>query len=68
MATGDLCSGSWEPGEAQRLGYMMMSPPGGHGSPALPQDDYVTMASPQKPNAQPRPSSSSSSLQTSFDR
>nr|XP_040043171.1 insulin receptor substrate 2-B-like isoform X2 [Gasterosteus aculeatus aculeatus] len=67
MATGDLCSGSWEPGEAQRLGYMMMSPPGGHGSPALPQDDYVTMASPQKPNAQPRPSSSSSSLQTSFD-
>ncbi|KAM8903007.1 uncharacterized protein AB9W97_007387 isoform 2-T2 [Spinachia spinachia] len=65
MATGDRC---WEPGEVQRLGYMMMSPPGGHGSPALPQDDYVTMASPQKHNAQPRPaSSSSSSLQMSFD-
>ncbi|KAL6115282.1 irs1 [Pungitius sinensis] len=67
MATGDRRSGSWEPGEVQRLGYMMMSPPGGHGSPALPQDDYVTMASPQKHNAQPRPPSPSSSLQTSFD-
>lgn len=44
----------WEPGEEEEeveeegLGYMMMSPQVSHSSPVLPQDDYVTMASPPK--------------------
>ncbi|XP_068575752.1 insulin receptor substrate 1-like [Cebidichthys violaceus] len=60
MATGHHCSvaacgmESWEPAEEQGLGYMMMSPP------VLPQDDYVTMASPHKHNRPPHPSPSSS--------
>ncbi|XP_054479525.1 insulin receptor substrate 2-A-like isoform X1 [Anoplopoma fimbria] len=72
MATGDHCSDAdcgtenWEPGEEQGLGYMMMSSHGSQSSAVLPQDDYVTMASPQKDNRAAY-SSSSSSLQTSFN-
>ncbi|KAM7375407.1 hypothetical protein PAMA_014489 [Pampus argenteus] len=54
----------WEPGE--ELGYMMMSPQVSHTSSVLSQDDYVTMTSPVKLNW-PAYSSSSSSLQTSFN-
>ncbi|XP_034405819.1 insulin receptor substrate 1-like isoform X2 [Cyclopterus lumpus] len=71
VATGHRCSvaacgmESWEPGEDQAyMMMMMMSPPGSHSSPVLPQDDYVTMASPHKHNTY---SSPSSSLQTSFN-
>ncbi|XP_068446862.1 insulin receptor substrate 2-B-like [Clinocottus analis] len=70
MATGQHCSvaacemESWEPGEDQGPAYMMMSPPRSHSSPVLPQDDYVTMASPHKHNIYPSPSSS---FQTSFN-
>ncbi|TNN53865.1 Insulin receptor substrate 2-B [Liparis tanakae] len=73
VATGHRCSAaacgmeSWEPGEDQAPGYMMMmmmSPPGSRSSPVPPQDDYVTMASPEKHYTY---SSPSSSLQTSFN-
>ncbi|XP_054454071.1 uncharacterized protein LOC129090444 [Anoplopoma fimbria] len=72
MATVDHCSDaacgteSREPGEEQGLGYMMMSSHGSQSSAVLPQDDYVTIASPQKDNRAAY-SSSSSSLQTSFN-
>ncbi|XP_034007332.1 insulin receptor substrate 2-B-like isoform X2 [Trematomus bernacchii] len=55
----------WESGQ-QGLGYMVMSPQLSHSLSALPQDDYVTMASPQK-HTRPSSSSSSSPLQTSFN-
>ncbi|XP_010777214.1 insulin receptor substrate 2-B-like [Notothenia coriiceps] len=55
----------WESGQ-QGLGYMVMSPQLSHSLSALPQNDYVTMASPQKPT-RPSSSSSSSPLQTSFN-
>ncbi|XP_018546093.1 insulin receptor substrate 2-B isoform X2 [Lates calcarifer] len=59
---------SWELGEeGEGLGYMMMSPQVSHSSPELPQDDYVTMASPHKHPWPPSPSSPSSSCQTSFN-
>ncbi|KAK5847758.1 hypothetical protein PBY51_016862 [Eleginops maclovinus] len=56
MLTGEEDSGQ------QGLGYMVMSPQLSHSLSALPQDDYVAMASPQKHT---RPSSSP--LQTSFN-
>ncbi|XP_059184007.1 insulin receptor substrate 1-like [Centropristis striata] len=70
--TGDHCGVAacgvegWEPGEEQRPGYMMMSPQMSHSSSVLPQDDYMTMASPRKHHC-PVYSSPSSSLQTSFN-
>jgi len=70
MATGHRCSAaacgmeSWEDQGPDYM-MMMMSPPGSLSSPALPQDDYVTMASPKKHDTY---SSPSSSLQTSFNR
>ncbi|GLD63363.1 insulin receptor substrate 2-B-like isoform X1 [Lates japonicus] len=58
---------SWELGEeGEGLGYMMMSPQVSHSSPELPQDDYVTMASPHKHHWPPC-ASPSSSCQTSFN-
>ncbi|XP_031147453.1 insulin receptor substrate 1-like isoform X2 [Sander lucioperca] len=72
VVTGEQCgvaaSGmeGWEPGEEQGPGYMMMSPQGSRGPPVLPQDDYVTMASPHKYSWLAY-SSPSSSLQTSFN-
>ncbi|XP_056286949.1 insulin receptor substrate 2-A-like isoform X2 [Pseudoliparis swirei] len=69
MATGHRCSAaacgmeSWEDQGPDYM-MMMMSPPGSLSSPALPQDDYVTMASPKKHSTY---SSPSSSLQTSFN-
>nr|XP_020456327.1 uncharacterized protein LOC109960514 [Monopterus albus] len=57
----------WELGdEEEGLGYVTMSPQVRHSSPVLPQDDYVTMASPHKLNW-PAHSSPSSSFQTSFN-
>ncbi|KAF1371853.1 hypothetical protein PFLUV_G00273670 [Perca fluviatilis] len=75
VVTGDQCgvaaSGmeGWEPGEEQGPGYMMMSPQGSRGPSVLPQDDYVTMASPHEHSwlAYSSPSSPSSSLQSSFN-
>lgn len=64
-STGDHCS-IQDPGEEQGLGYMMMSPQVSPSSSVLPQDDYVTMASPHKREWPPY--SSPSSLQTSFNR
>ncbi|XP_034720571.1 insulin receptor substrate 2-A-like isoform X2 [Etheostoma cragini] len=72
VVTGDQCgvaaSGmeGWEPGEEQGPGYMMMSPQGSRGRSVLPQDDYVTMASPLK-HSWLASSSLSSSPQTSFN-
>ncbi|KAM7365509.1 hypothetical protein PAMP_016429 [Pampus punctatissimus] len=72
VVTEDHCSvaackmDGWEPGEQEELGYMMMSPQVSHTSSVLSQDDYVTMTSPHKLNW-PAYSSSSSSLQTSFN-
>ncbi|TKS66567.1 Insulin receptor substrate 2-B [Collichthys lucidus] len=71
VVTEDACRvAAWEPGEQQEaeegLGYMMMSPQVSHGSSVLPQDEYVTMASPRKHDWPA--DSSSSSLQTSFNR
>ncbi|XP_044044520.1 insulin receptor substrate 2-like isoform X2 [Siniperca chuatsi] len=73
MVTGDHCSVAacgmegWEPVEEQEgPSYMMMSPQVSHSSSVLPQDDYVTMASPHK-HDWPAYSSPSSSLQTSFN-
>ncbi|XP_074483236.1 uncharacterized protein LOC141762950 [Sebastes fasciatus] len=56
----------WESDEEQRLGYMMMSLQVSPSSSVLPQDDYVTMASPHK-HKWPAYSSPSSSPQTSFN-
>ncbi|XP_040888227.1 insulin receptor substrate 2-B-like [Toxotes jaculatrix] len=57
----------WELGDEQEgLGYMMMSPQVSHSSSVLPQDDYVTMASPHKHHWPPY-ASPSSSLQTSVN-
>lgn len=47
--------------------YMMMSPHGSPGSSVLPQDDYVTMASPQKCTS-PLSSSPSLLLQTPVNK
>ncbi|KAA8579765.1 hypothetical protein FQN60_006858 [Etheostoma spectabile] len=72
VVTGDQCgvaaSGMecWEPGEEQGPGYMMMSPQRSRGRSVLPQDDYVTMASPHK-HSWLASSSPSSSPQTSFN-
>ncbi|XP_042260567.1 insulin receptor substrate 1-like isoform X1 [Thunnus maccoyii] len=72
MVTGDHCGVTpcrmegWEPGEQEGPGYMMMSPQTRHSSSVLPQDDYVTMASPHK-LGWPAYSSSSSLLHTSFN-
>lgn len=49
--------------EEEGLNYMMMSPQVSHSSSVLPQDDYITMESPQKPDWP-----ACSSLQTSFSR
>lgn len=73
MVTGDHSSVApcrmegWEPGEQEGPGYMMMSPQVRHTLSVLPQDDYVTMTSPHKLDW-PAYSSSSSLLQTSFNR
>ncbi|KAI3365981.1 hypothetical protein L3Q82_009812, partial [Scortum barcoo] len=73
MVTGDHCSAAacmmegWEPEdeeEEEGLGYMMMSPQVSHSLSVLPQDDYMTMASPRKRDW---PASPSPSLQTSFN-
>ncbi|XP_065807761.1 insulin receptor substrate 1 [Labrus bergylta] len=71
MVTGSPCTAaasgmenlepSEEDEEEQGLGYMMMSPQVGSSSLKLPQDDYVTMASPHKHNLP-----AYTSLQTSF--
>ncbi|XP_042338476.1 uncharacterized protein LOC121939529, partial [Plectropomus leopardus] len=61
MVTGDYCGmDDWEPAGKQQSRYMMMSPQVSHSSPVLPQDEYMTMASPQKHE------SAHSPLQTSF--
>lgn len=58
--------GHFEPGEKKGPGYMMMSTQVSQSSYARPQQDYVTMVSPRK-RMWPA-CSSSSSLQTSFNR
>ncbi|XP_047433171.1 insulin receptor substrate 2-A-like [Mugil cephalus] len=58
--------GSYMEMKKEALGYMTMSPQVCHSSSVLPQDDYVTMASPHK-HDRPSSSSSSSSLHTSFN-
>lgn len=49
MKTEHCSVACWEQGEEEeRRGYMMMSPQVSPTPPVLPQDDYVTMASPHK--------------------
>uniref|UniRef100_A0A3B3DCE6 IRS-type PTB domain-containing protein n=1 Tax=Oryzias melastigma TaxID=30732 RepID=A0A3B3DCE6_ORYME len=61
---------SWGSSEGEELlGYMVMSPQAGIKPSAPPQDDYVTMESPQRLERTACSSSSfSSSLQTAFSR
>lgn len=75
IVTGDHCSVAacgmegWELEEegGQGQGYMTMSPQVSHSLSVLPQDDYVTMASPHKHNW-PSYFPPSTSLKTSFNR
>lgn len=69
VVTEDHCRvAAWQPGEQQQveegLGYMMMSPQVSPSSSVLPQDEYVTMASPRKHDW---PADDDSSRQTSFN-
>lgn len=60
---------SWSSSEGEELlGYMVMSPQAGIKPSAPPQDDYVTMESPQRLDRTACSSSSSSSLHTLFSR
>lgn len=56
--------GGRESGDQEGLGYVMMSPQASHSSSVLPQDEYLTMASPREPVWAP----DSTSLHTSLSR